>query len=338
MKTLVSTFALSLALCAAVGATAQTKSTASVSAPDSVLLSESTDGNYLVRRYMINRSDDNGYSIRYRINTAKLVSTLDDNSKELAGINAFVENLMKDTLMHVRSVKITGYSSPDGPVKFNETLAKNRAADFKNYVDRKYGFSKKFKVTTASVAEDWEMCRSLVAQSNVPDKQAVLEVIDGTGTPEAKEMKIKQMPEAWDYMKTHILPQLRRVELVINYGAGMIVEQRTMIRKPEPTPAVEQPCEQVPCTVIDESITGLIVEMPESDAQYRKDMRIADEMMNKQARAAAKMAKREARAADKIAKEEMKAAKKIAKKEAKAAKKTEKAAMKAAKDAEKALR
>lgn len=288
---------------------------------------------------MINRSDDNGYWLRYQINTAKLVSTLDGNSKELAGINGFVENLMNDTLMRVKSVKITGYSSPDGPVKFNETLAKNRAADFKSYVDRKYGFSKKFKVITASVAEDWEMCRSLVAQSNVPDKQAVLKVIDGSGTPEAKEQKLKAMPASWDYMKMNILPQLRRVELMINYGAGTIVEQRTMIWKPKPKQAVEQPCEQaMPCMVVDESITGLIVEMPESDAEYRKDRWAAGEMMNKEAREAAKMAKREARAADKIAKMEMKAAKKIAKKEAKAAKKAEKAAIKAAKEVEKALR
>ena len=59
---------------------------------------------------------------------------------------------------------ITGYSSPDGPLKFNEALAAKRAGDFKAYVDRKYDFSKKYKVTVNSVAEDWETCRALVAQ------------------------------------------------------------------------------------------------------------------------------------------------------------------------------
>ena len=288
---------------------------------------------------MIHRSDDNGYSLNYQINTAKLVSTLDSNSEELAGINGFVENLMNDTLMQVKSVKIIGYSSPDGPLKLNETLAQKRATDFKNYVDKKYGFSKKFKVTTGAVAEDWEMCRSLVAQSNMPDKQAVLNVIDGSGTSAAKEQKLKSMPAAWNYMKANILPKLRRVELMIDYDKDIIVEQRTLIPKPKPAPEVEQPCEQpVPCMVIDESITGLIVEMPESDAEYRKDMRAADGMMNREAREAEKMAKREARAADKIAREEMRAADKIAKKEAKAARKAEKAAMETAKEAEKALR
>lgn len=336
MKTFVITFALSLALCAAVGATAQTKSAASVSAPDSVLLSESTDGDYLVRRYMINRSDDNGYSIRYQINMAKLVSTLNGNSKELADINSFVGHLMTDTLLHVRSVEITGYSSPDGPVKFNEALAKRRAADFKNYVDKKYGFSQKFDVSTSSVAEDWEMCRALVAQSGIPDKQAVLQIIDGSENPENKEDRIKQMPAAWDYMKANILPPLRRVELTINYGAGTIVEQRTMIPKPEPALAGE--CEPVPCEVIDEGITGIIVEIPESEAEFHREVRAVDRMIDREAREARVLAKREARAADRIARQEARAAEKIARKETKAAQKAEKAAAKAARETEKAFR
>ena len=207
-------------MCAAAGASAQTGSAAPASAPDSVLLSESTDGNYLVRKYIVNRVDDNGYSIRYQINMSRLVSTLADNSRELSDLNGFVESVMNDTLMRVKSVQITGYSSPDGPVKFNETLARNRAADFKNYVDRKYGFSKKYKVSVSSVAEDWEMCRALVDRSNMADRQAVLRVIDGAGAPEAKEQELKAMPAAWEYMKEHILPPLRRVEMTVNYDAA----------------------------------------------------------------------------------------------------------------------
>ena len=108
-------------------------------AADTVMLSETTDGDYLVRRFIVKRPGDTDYSVRYQINLAKLSSTLDGNSRELGDLDDFVGNLMKDTLMRVKSVEITGYSSPDGPLKFNETLARNRAQDFKNYVDRKYG-------------------------------------------------------------------------------------------------------------------------------------------------------------------------------------------------------
>ena len=223
-------------MCAAAGATAQTKSAVPAPAADTVLLSETADGDYIVRRFIVKSRGDADYSIRYQINLATLNAALNGNPQELDGLNAFVDNLMRDTLMHVKSVEITGYSSPDGPRAFNETLARNRARDFKSYVDKKYGFSKKYDVTLNSVAEDWETCRALVAQSSMPDRQAVLNIIDGKQSSDQKELALKKMPAAWSYLKKNVLPKLRRVELTIGYGAGSIVEQRTMIPKPKPDP------------------------------------------------------------------------------------------------------
>lgn len=335
VKTIFTTFALSLALCAAAGATAQVRSAAPAPAADTVMLSETTDGDYLVRRFIVKRPGDTGYSVRYQINLAKLSSTLDGNSRELGDLDNFVGNLMKDTLMKVKSVEITGYSSPDGPLKFNETLARNRAQDFKNYVDKKYGFSKKYDVTLNAVAEDWEMCRALVAQSSVPDKQSVLNIIDGKQSSDAKELALKKMPSAWEYMKKNILPPLRRVELTINYGEGSVVEQRTMIPRPKPAPQPEPACEPCGCEVIDESITGIIVEMPGSDVDYKKEVREAEREIRHDVRDADHLSKKEIREAKKIAREQDRAARKIAKKEAKAAKAAEKAAKKSYRDLEK---
>lgn len=325
-------------MCAAAGATAQVRSAVPAPAADTVMLSETTDGDYLVRRFIVKRPGDTGYSVRYQINLAKLSSTLDGNSRELGDLDAFVGNLMKDTLMKVKSVEITGYSSPDGPLKFNETLARNRAQDFKNYVDKKYGFSKKYDVTIHAVAEDWEMCRALVVQSPVPDKHSVLNIIDGSQSSDAKELALKKMPSAWEYMKKNILPPLRRVELTINYGEGSVVEQRTMIPKPKPAPQPEtasQPCEPCGCEVIDESITGIIVEMPGSDVDYKKEVREAEREIRQGVRDADHLSKKEIREAKRIAREQDRAARKIAKKEAKAAKAAEKAAKKTYRDLEK---
>ena len=319
-------------MCAAAGATAQTKSAVPAPAADTVLLSETADGDYMVRRFLVKSRNDTDYSVRYRINLATLNAALSGNSKELDELNAFVGDLTKDTLKQVSAVTITGYSSPDGPVKFNEALAARRANDFKVYLDRKYDFSKKYKVTVNSVAEDWEMCRTLVAQSSMPDKQAVLGILDGRQSPDQKELALKKMTTAWDYMKENILPPLRRVELTIDYKVNSIVEQRTLIPKPKPTPQPAQPAE--PYVVVDEQVSGIIVEMP-NEHEYKKEVREESREVKKEARAAEKLAKHEAREAQKIVRQQEKAAKKIAKKEAKAAKKAEKAAKKTYKDLEK---
>ena len=187
-------------------------------------------------------------------------------------------------------------------------------------------------MTVNSVAEDWEMCRTLVAQSSMPDKQAVLGILDGRQSPDQKELALKKMTAAWDYMKENILPPLRRVELTIDYKVNSIVEQRTLIPKPKPTPQPAQPAE--PYVVVDEQVSGIIVEMP-NEHEYKKEVREESREVKKEARAAEKLAKHEAREAQKIVRQQEKAAKKIAKKEAKAAKKAEKAAKKTYKDLEK---
>lgn len=310
MKTFVTTFAFTLALFVAAGASAQRRSMVSTSAADSVLLSETTDGDYLVRRYMVRNQGDADYTVRYRINLAELAPSLDNNTTQLDRLGAFIDRLMRDTSMQVKSVTITGYSSPDGSVAFNEALARKRAQDFRSYVNRKYNLSGRYDVTLNSVAEDWEMCRALVTQSSIPDKQTVLNIIDSNRSIEAKEQELKRLPPVWNYMKQHILPPLRRVEMTIDYGTGTVVELRKRIVRPAPAPAPKPaPKPQEPCcyAVVDDSATGIIVELPvvgrDFDEYERKLRHDYNRTARKEARMARKMAKAEAKAAKKTYKE-----------------------------------
>lgn len=312
------------------------KSAAPAPGADSVLLSETTEGDYIVRRYLVRSSGDADFTMHYRISLATLDTSLGGNPKQLGDLNAFLSGLVGDTLRKVQSVTITGYSSPDGPVQLNEKLAAQRAQDFKAYADSKYGLSKRYTVRVNSVAEDWKMCRTLVAQSQIPDRTAVLQIIDGMQTPEQKELALEKLPATWNYMKANILPPLRRVEVMIVYADGNIVEQRTLKPKPAPAPAPES------YEVVDETITGVIVEMPESKKEMREEHRAAAReahqdatMTRREAREAARIAKRDAREAKKIERRTARAAQKMAKKEAKAAKKAAKAMRKNEKDLEK---
>lgn len=316
-------------MCAAAGATAQTGSAVSAPAADTVLLSQTIDGEYIVRRVLVVDLDDADYSVRYQINLAKLNAMLNGNSRELDELDTFIDNLTTDSLKQVESVTITGYASPDGPLAFNKALAAKRAADFKNYVDKKYDLSKRYDVTVNSVAENWEAAREPVAQSSLSDRQSVLKVIEGSQSAGQKEQALKKMPAAWNYLKKNILPPLRRVEMRIDYAAGNVVEQRLLIVCPQPVPE-PQPAPEPCCCVVEDVVNGIIVEMPE-EHEYRKDAR----EMRRDAQGVDRYTREEARAAQKIVRQQEKAARKIAKKEAKAAKKAEKAAKKSYKELEK---
>jgi len=230
---------------------------------DTVLLSETVDGNYRVRRYRVERAGDADYSVLYQINVSKLAPKLGSNPRELDDLDRFVRSLVLDTLKQVRRVVITGYSSPDGPLALNQRLAKARMQDFLNYVNTKYDFSKRFDVKSSWVAEDWESCRILVDQSSsMPEREQVLAIIDGPDSGAEKQARLKRMPAVWNYMKKNILPPLRRVEVEVQYGSGVFVEQRIYVAPPTPAPA-PQPKSDCDCLVVDENISGIIVEMPE---------------------------------------------------------------------------
>lgn len=199
---------------------------------DTVVLATYQEDDYLVKRYLVNVPDDrvSDYSVRYSINVAHLQPNLDENSEALRALSNFIEQTMADTVTRISSVAITGYASPDGPYALNERLAKQRAQDFKSYVDSKYNLSAKYAVTTSGVAEDWENCRAMIESSlTIPHKDSVMRIINSAVSNDTKEQQLKKMTDTWNFMRTDILPRLRRVDIVINYARGTIVEERTLI-------------------------------------------------------------------------------------------------------------
>ena len=325
VKTIVKTIALTVAMSAVAGAAAQTGTLSAASAPDTVLLSETVDGDYRVRRLRIRSTDDVDYSIRYRISAATLNAALAGNAGALGELDGFVDGLMQDTLKQVSRIVITGYASPDGPVAYNRALAAQRAADFRTYMDRKYDLSQRYAVTVTSEADDWAMAHAAIASSSVPERAAVLQIVDGSQAPMAKEQALKRLPGVWNYLAREVLPPMRRVEVMIGYDTSRIVEERTLIPRPAPAPAPQQD----DYVVVEEDVSGVIVEMPKKE--YREEQREA----KRDVKEAGQLVKHDSREAAKIVRAQEKAAKRIAKKEAKAAKKAARAAKKTYKDLEK---
>lgn len=245
---------------------------------DTVVLATYQEDDYLVKRYLVNLPNEkmSDYSVRYSINVAQLEPDFNGNSDALTALSHFIGQKLADTVARIESITITGYASPDGPLALNERLATQRAEDFKGYVDEKYHLSAHYPLTTKGVAEDWQMCRTLVDASNaIPHKEEVMAILDSTLSDNAKEQELKRMTEVWDFMRTDILPPLRRVEIVINYAQGTIVEERTLIEPLFEEKIVEEvvvprrcsECGLVGCTCGNNCIcngTGMIIEVDDA--------------------------------------------------------------------------
>ena len=262
MKRIFTTFVCAFAVCAAADAQQRSGAPASCPQADTVLLSADVDGTYLVRKYLVKQHADRNsdYAVRYQVDVAQLSSTLAGNARQLDDLQAFIDKVSQDKSLRVTGVTITGYASPDGPYAPNERLARKRATDFRNYVDSRYRLSASYAVTVSAVVDEWRAAVPAVEASSIPSKQEVLQILNGSDKATVKEMRLKRLPAAWNYMRQHILPPMRHVEMAFTYDKSSVVTERTPIPLPEVEPVIH-----ATYILVDDQPDGLIIDMDEFD-------------------------------------------------------------------------
>lgn len=218
-------------------ATAQTSSSIGQAQDPSevIALSSYTDGNYFVEQALVMESSPNNreFAVHYKINLSKLISNYSSNSAEIAGLHNFIASIQSDSLKRITNFEIVGYASPDGSLALNERIAAARAKDFCNFVDKECSMAE-YDRTVSHEALTWGNAKSALQSSNVPDKSEILSIIDSNSSQDEIEAQIKSHDMAWSYIKEHILPPMRYVEISIHYNSWKLVESRTLIGEAAP--------------------------------------------------------------------------------------------------------
>lgn len=117
-----------------------------------------------------------------------------------------------------RTVTITGTHSPEGPERINSNLSQERAAAIEKWyreMMKKYdykGMADQVKFVLKPVVEDWTEFKTMLNVSSnntiANDKQAILNIVNGTGTFEEKEKALQKLP-SYKIIFDEIYPQLR---------------------------------------------------------------------------------------------------------------------------------
>ena len=151
---------------------------------------------------------------RYNLRNSQL------KKEDVTNLLNFVKDVAKAPNLEFTGSEIHGYASPDGPLSFNDKLSKKRAGVVDKYVARKFKKDKltedATKLQQHSTAEDWAGFKQLVQASDLKDKDLILRVLSMYSDPEVREKEIKNMAEAYESLKTDILPQLRRSVIRVN--------------------------------------------------------------------------------------------------------------------------
>ena len=150
--------------------------------------------------------------ILYKINSSVVnQKALKENEQLSEFEKTAVANKENDRI--AQSLYVNGYASPDGPVKFNDTLSKKRSESGKKVV-AKLLKDAGLDIDAAAYGEDWDGFKELVEKSDIKDKNLILQVLSLYNSPAERETEIKNMSTVFNELKKDILPELRRSQIV----------------------------------------------------------------------------------------------------------------------------
>ena len=153
--------------------------------------------------------------IRFLIQQSSLRSS-ETKSAEMKALKEAIKDVQKAERKEINKIEVVGYASPDGAEKLNAKLAESRKNVAKNFLKPDLKKNKVNKeVKDYDVAEDWEGFKKLVEESNIQNKDLVLNVLAMYVDPEEREAQIKNLSEVYTVLKDEILPQLRRSRLIL---------------------------------------------------------------------------------------------------------------------------
>lgn len=138
--------------------------------------------------------------------------------KELFDFIAFAAK--KDSII-LTGTAVDAYASPEGEQSLNENLASDRAksanATVANEVKRrKIQTTEGFYVDNPK-GEDWEGFKTLMEQSNIPDRNLILSVLQMYPDKAKREQEIRNIAKTYQTIERDILPQLRRSQIKLKY-------------------------------------------------------------------------------------------------------------------------
>lgn len=162
--------------------------------------------NYKKVTTVVNKTD-----LLYAINSSKVTKKNEKNA-DLGAFKADVDEKMKNDRA-TQNIAVKGYASPDGPEKFNDKLSKARSESSKAVVAKLLKDSG-LDVDAAAYGEDWDGFKELVEKSDIKDKNLILQVLSLYNSPAQRESEIKNMSSVFNELKSDILPELRRAQIV----------------------------------------------------------------------------------------------------------------------------
>lgn len=174
--------------------------------------------NYHAGKKILAGEQEGGQIIYFKLGKAEIDNDYLDNRNVLKHIVDVARQINEDPEAEIACIVLLGLSSPEGTFEFNKQLSGKRAEALKQYMIERIVLPDSCFVLVNG-DEGWDELRYQVAHSDMPERDAVLKIIDTVpilGGRESQLMRLKQgIP--YRYLKKEFFPQLRRASYIKVY-------------------------------------------------------------------------------------------------------------------------
>ena len=163
--------------------------------------------------------------IHYLINSS-VVRKAQLKQESIALFKEFVAANSTADRVTLGKVYASGYASPDGPEQFNDKLSAQRSKTGHKAMAKELKAVEGLTYEIASYGEDWDGFKTLVQNSNIEDKDLILNVLEMYQSPVERDKEIQNMTAVFKVLAEEVLPQLRRTRFTVDATyAGLTDEE-----------------------------------------------------------------------------------------------------------------
>lgn len=169
------------------------------------------------------------YSIFFKVGSSAIDPSYMNNASTLR----ILDSLLMAGNAEITSLKIYGYSSPDGGISYNKNLSEQRAQSVRNYITGHYPSIAAEKIEAVGMGVHWQALLKMVEGSGMKYESQVINIVRNVpeqiigNTSRRKQLMDLGGGDPWRYMAREFFPSLR---------VGSSSAQIAITKKPEPIP------------------------------------------------------------------------------------------------------
>lgn len=157
------------------------------------------------------RKEHGALYVHFPVNKWDLDPAFRENRATLDQIVQITRDIFADTTSSVVRIQIIGLASPEGPVRFNQQLGRNRGLALQHYLQQRVPQAADSLFQTVNGGEAWTELRDQIADSSSPYRDEMLRIIDTETDVDRRERLLKQLDggRAYRYLADNVLSDQR---------------------------------------------------------------------------------------------------------------------------------